>query len=144
MSQIPVIYSGVANEGGSLAPYPIHNVSAGPWQPAANAITESLSLCTGANTTILRNQYGLTTYRYQYAGNWTNQDPLPWMGAFHSSDLSVRLTFSQSTRLSLTAFCDRCSLACEMLAKCAVDSSCRRTRKSSLGIQELKLKLNAG
>ena len=84
-----MIYSSVANEGGSLAPYPVNNVLGGPNQTVANGITESLSLCTGANTTMLRNQYGLTTYRYQYAGNWTNQDPLPWMGAFHSSDLSV-------------------------------------------------------
>lgn len=36
---------------------------------------------------MLRHAAGLTTYRYQYAGNWSNQDPLPWMGAFHSSDL---------------------------------------------------------
>jgi len=85
VTKVPVIYSSVANEGGSLAPYNIN----GPNQTVANGITESLSLCTGANTTILRNQYGLTTYRYQYAGNWTNQDPLPWMGAFHSSDLSM-------------------------------------------------------
>jgi carboxylesterase type B len=44
-------------------------------------------MCGAANSSILRNSIGLRTYRYQYAGNWTNQDPLPWMGAFHSSDL---------------------------------------------------------
>jgi hypothetical protein len=86
-----MIYSDVANEGGSLSPYPVDNVQAGPNQTEANEITLSLGVCTGANATILRNQYGLTTYRYQYAGNWTNQDPLPWMGAFHSSDLSVSI-----------------------------------------------------
>jgi acetylcholinesterase len=95
VTKVPMIYSSVANEGGSLSPYPVNNVLGGPNQTVANGITESLSLCTGANTTILRNQYGLTTYRYQYAGNWTNQDPLPWMGAFHSSDLAVSTTSGQ-------------------------------------------------
>ncbi|EMC94807.1 hypothetical protein BAUCODRAFT_141074 [Baudoinia panamericana UAMH 10762] len=90
VTKVPIIYSSVANEGGSLAPYPASDPLAGVNQTVANGITESLSLCTGANTTILRNQYGLPpTYRYQYAGNWTNQDPLPWMGAFHSSDLPM-------------------------------------------------------
>lgn len=27
---------------------------------------------------------GLTTYRYEYAGNFSNVSPLSWMGAYHS------------------------------------------------------------
>ncbi|KAK5109786.1 hypothetical protein LTR62_006519 [Meristemomyces frigidus] len=87
VSKIPIIYSGVANEGGSLQPYPVHDPYNGTNQSLANSITESLSLCTGATSTSLRHSIGLPTFRYQYAGNWSNQDPLPWMGAFHSSDL---------------------------------------------------------
>jgi acetylcholinesterase len=86
VSHVPMIYSSVANEGGSLAPYPVKDPKAGVNQTAANAITEGV-ICGAANSSILRNSIGLTTYRYQYAGNWSNQDPLPWMGAFHSSDL---------------------------------------------------------
>ncbi|KAK6432377.1 hypothetical protein LTR95_011455 [Oleoguttula sp. CCFEE 5521] len=29
------------------------------------------------------------TYRYQYAGNFSNVSPLPWMGAYHSSELPL-------------------------------------------------------
>ena len=86
VTKAPMIYSSVANEGGSLSPYPIHHVERGPNQADANLITEEV-LCGAANSSILRATQGLVTYRYQYAGNWTNQDPLPWMGAYHSSDL---------------------------------------------------------
>lgn len=36
-----------------------------------------------------RNLAGLTTYRYQYAGNFSNISPLPWFGAYHSSELPM-------------------------------------------------------
>ncbi|KAK3659334.1 hypothetical protein LTR56_001223 [Elasticomyces elasticus] len=85
VTKAPMIYSTVANEGGSLAPFPA-DPSAGQNQTAANAVTIN-TLCGAAKSSILRNSIDLPTYRYQYAGNWTNQDPLPWMGAFHSSDL---------------------------------------------------------
>jgi len=87
VSRAPAIYSGVANEGGSLSPYPVENPLGGINQTAANQRTLSLSVCPDANTNRLRDTINLPTYRYQYAGNWSNQDPLPWMGAFHSSDL---------------------------------------------------------
>lgn len=86
VSKVPMIYSSVANEGGSLQPYPIHNPYNGTNQSLANTITEGV-LCGASNSTILRHSIGLPTFRYQFAGNWSNQDPLPWMGAFHSSDL---------------------------------------------------------
>ena len=86
VTKAPMIYSSVANEGGSLAPYPLHHLQQGPNQTVANAITEGV-ICGAANSSILRAGIDLVTYRYQYAGNWTNQDPLPWMGAYHSSDL---------------------------------------------------------
>lgn len=86
VTKAPMIYSSVANEGGSLSPYPLHPLKRGPNQTEANLITEEV-LCGAANSSILRAGIDLVTYRYQYAGNWTNQDPLPWMGAYHSSDL---------------------------------------------------------
>ena len=87
VSRVPMIYSSAANEGASLVPYPIDDPYAGPNQTQVNALTTEGFLCGAANTSILRDTLDLTTYRYQYAGNWTNQDPFPWMGAFHSSDL---------------------------------------------------------
>jgi hypothetical protein len=86
VTKAPMIYSSVANEGGSLAPYPLGHLQRGPNQTVANMITEEV-ICGAANSSILRAGIDLVTYRYQYAGNWTNQDPLPWMGAYHSSDL---------------------------------------------------------
>lgn len=32
---------------------------------------------------------GLATYRYQYAGNFSNVSPLPWFGAYHSAELPL-------------------------------------------------------
>jgi hypothetical protein len=84
VTKAPMIYSSVANEGGSLAPFP------GPTKPqnqtAANLITERV-LCGAAESSVWRHSIGLPTYRYQYAGNWSNQDPLPWMGAVSSSSI---------------------------------------------------------
>ena len=67
-----MIYGSTANEGGAFQPYPVDNPQGGVNQSAANLATESI-LCGAADTSILRNSIGLTTYRYQYAGNWTNQ-----------------------------------------------------------------------
>jgi hypothetical protein len=80
VTKAPMIYSSVANEGGSLVAFPASNPSKGVNQTAANMVTEGV-ICGAAKSSILRTQAGLKTYRYQYAGNWSNQDPLPWMGA---------------------------------------------------------------
>ena len=86
VSKLPMIYSSAANEGASLVEYPVDNLEQGPNQTEVNMSTERF-LCGAANSSILRDTIGLTTYRYQYAGNWTNQDPFNWTGAYHSSDL---------------------------------------------------------
>jgi carboxylesterase type B len=36
-----------------------------------------------------RNRGNLPTYRYRYAGNFSNVSPLPWFGAYHSSELPL-------------------------------------------------------
>ncbi|KAJ5453820.1 uncharacterized protein N7458_004776 [Penicillium daleae] len=43
--------------------------------------------CLAASDTALRFSHGLDTYRYFWAGNFTNISPAPWLGAFHYSDL---------------------------------------------------------
>lgn len=42
-------------------------------------------------TTISSDRYAVnaTTYRYYYAGNFTNISPRPWEGAYHSSELPL-------------------------------------------------------
>ncbi|KAJ5666820.1 hypothetical protein N7462_011229 [Penicillium macrosclerotiorum] len=43
--------------------------------------------CLAASNSALRASLGLDTYRYLWAGNFTNISPVPWLGAFHWSDL---------------------------------------------------------
>ncbi|KAH8657942.1 Alpha/Beta hydrolase protein [Xylariales sp. PMI_506] len=43
--------------------------------------------CTNYEDTVLRQSLGLDTYRYFWAGNFSNISPVPWLGAFHWSDL---------------------------------------------------------
>jgi carboxylesterase type B len=81
VTRAPMIYSSAANEGGSLSPFPADDPQRGVNQTAANAITTGI-LCGAAKSAALRHSIGLPTYRYQYAGNWTNQDPLPCESMF--------------------------------------------------------------
>jgi carboxylesterase type B len=53
----------------------------------STAETQRQWLCKGVEEAMLRNKYGLDTYRYLWAGNFSNISPEPWLGAFHWSDL---------------------------------------------------------
>ncbi|KAJ5925762.1 hypothetical protein N7454_007272 [Penicillium verhagenii] len=44
-------------------------------------------ICTAYEDSILRAYLGLETYRYLWAGNFSNISPVPYLGAFHWSDL---------------------------------------------------------
>lgn len=37
----------------------------------------------------IRESLNLTTYRFEYSGNFSNLSPLPFMGAYHSSELPM-------------------------------------------------------
>ncbi|KAJ6113798.1 Alpha/Beta hydrolase protein [Penicillium sp. IBT 18751x] len=87
ISPRPAIFSDAANNDANLVTWPSSNVSAGPYQPAVNAGTLQDWVCPTANTSLIRAAANLTTYRYQYAGQWANQNPYKWLGAYHSSDL---------------------------------------------------------
>ncbi|PYI04623.1 carboxylesterase [Aspergillus sclerotiicarbonarius CBS 121057] len=89
IANTPAIMSNCANEAAALYTYPSTNATAGPWQPGVNAATLKDWLCVTANTSIVRCNAGRKTYRYQYAGNFTNVSPFHWMGAYHSSDLTM-------------------------------------------------------
>lgn len=53
----------------------------------ATAIFEASSVCAAFQDAVQRKSVGLETYRYQYAGNFSNISPVPWLGAFHWTDL---------------------------------------------------------
>ncbi|KAE8329705.1 alpha/beta-hydrolase [Aspergillus sergii] len=44
-------------------------------------------VCTAYEDSVLRSSLGLDTYRYEWAGNFSNISPVPYLGAFHWSDL---------------------------------------------------------
>lgn len=49
--------------------------------------TEDEWICTAYQDSILRASLGLDTYRYMWAGNFSNISPVSYLGAFHWSDL---------------------------------------------------------
>jgi Carboxylesterase family len=88
-SKVPAIVSNAADEGAGLTMYPANNRSAGPWQVAAGLTTTSRFICPAHNTSELRVKSDSVTYRYQYAGNFSNISPRGWMDAYHDSDLPM-------------------------------------------------------
>ncbi len=84
---IPALVSTTSNEHATLYRYPLTNVTDGPYQPNVDAGTVGVFVCLASNTTVSRGKRGLTTYRYEYAGNFSSVTPLGWMGAYHASDI---------------------------------------------------------
>jgi carboxylesterase type B len=85
VSQRPAIFSNCQDEGNSLVTYHHSGID----EKAARELTLNAFLCPSTETSKLRTQAGLTTYRYEYAGNFSNVSPLPWMGPYHASDLPM-------------------------------------------------------
>ena len=85
VSQRPAIFSTCREEGNSLVPYHHSGIN----ETAARELTLTSFLCPAVQTSKWRTQAGLTTYRYQYAGDFDNVSPLPWMGPYHASDLPM-------------------------------------------------------
>jgi acetylcholinesterase len=84
----PVILSNTANEYSSLAPYPVNNLTAGP-NPQAVLKGTLNTVCGISNSSLYRNELDISVYRYVYGGNFSNINPLWWMGAYHASDLAM-------------------------------------------------------
>lgn len=73
-----------ANEGAGFVSVTLD----GPGEKALAAATQFIS-CPVEEEVKNRILGDLPTYRYQYAGNFTNLSPLPWFGAYHSSELPL-------------------------------------------------------
>ncbi|EMC99033.1 hypothetical protein BAUCODRAFT_388676 [Baudoinia panamericana UAMH 10762] len=87
LAQIPKMIGTTAREFSALLPYPVNNASAGPSNQLITALTQAW-VCTAYNTSVYRQQDLLTTYRYEYAANFTNlADGASWLGAYHYADL---------------------------------------------------------
>jgi acetylcholinesterase len=84
---LPAIIGTNTNEGVAFTPFTTS--LQGPNQTAANALTLRVLLCPADVTTSLRYEVGAKTYRYLYAGNFSNIAPRSWEGAYHSSELPL-------------------------------------------------------
>lgn len=89
--RLPALVSTTSNEQATLTRYPAGNVTEGPYQPRVDRETVDVFVCLASNTTRARERAGLgpLTYRYEYAGNFSSLTPLPWMGAYHASDVPM-------------------------------------------------------
>lgn len=75
----------VNNEGATLLDYD----PAGVNQTAAAAFTASFATCPGDAAAAAKASFGVPVWRTRYFGTWPNLNPLPWLEAFHSSDLPM-------------------------------------------------------
>ncbi|KAI8626238.1 carboxylesterase [Xylariaceae sp. FL1651] len=89
ISKIPALISDTSNEQSSLIAYPVNNLSAGPNKTDVDMGTLSDFICPAYNASNVRADNNLTTYRYQYVGNYSNLTPYPWMGAYHGADIPM-------------------------------------------------------
>ncbi|KAH8163375.1 hypothetical protein CIB48_g4872 [Xylaria polymorpha] len=89
ISRIPALVSVTSNEQSSLVEYPVNNLIGGPNKTAVDKGTLSDFICPAYNTSNVRAENNLTTYRYQYVGNYSNITPYSWMGAYHGADLPM-------------------------------------------------------
>lgn len=97
----PAISGTAANEGAPFLPY---NRTYGPNMTLTNYTTLSLFLCPTVKTTQNRWAAGTTTFRYLYAGNFSNISPLWWEGPYHSSELPLIFGTSGIARGASTPF----------------------------------------
>ncbi|KAJ7116641.1 Alpha/Beta hydrolase protein [Mycena epipterygia] len=90
IARAPAIISTTANEMSSLVPYPVQNLTAGPYQPAVTA-KDIAAVCGILNSTAYRNRMGagVPVFRFQYAGTFPNLNHFKWLGAYHASDLPI-------------------------------------------------------
>ncbi|XP_014558154.1 hypothetical protein COCVIDRAFT_14667 [Bipolaris victoriae FI3] len=85
-SRKPAIIGTTSDEGTAFGTY---NKTYGPVKAQADFATGQFFLCPAAQTTDDRFTANTTTFRYLYAGNFSNISPQFWQGAYHSSDVPM-------------------------------------------------------
>jgi acetylcholinesterase len=92
IARVPIIISNVANEFSSLMPWPVDNLTAGPYQPTVTAYDVAGFVCPTFNSTVYRNRMGpddVPVFRFQHAGTFPNLNKYKWLGAYHASDIPI-------------------------------------------------------
>ncbi|KAK9343385.1 Alpha/Beta hydrolase protein [Lipomyces starkeyi] len=103
-STAPAIFGSNELDGVSLVSLPADPYTMGPNMTAAEDTLLDIIFCPDMTTADLRTKAGRTTFRYQYQGNFTNNSPLFWMGAYHSSELPMIFGTSGDFRGPATEF----------------------------------------
>ncbi|KAH9807844.1 carboxylesterase [Teratosphaeria destructans] len=85
VAKVPAIFGSNANEGAGFVSY----TPDGPGAATLYNITQSVIACPTGQEVKNRELAGLTTYRYRYSGVFNNTSPVPWFGAYHSSELPL-------------------------------------------------------
>ncbi|KAJ6448600.1 Alpha/Beta hydrolase protein [Mycena vitilis] len=89
IARVPTLISNTANEFSTLVPWPLDNVTAGPYQPTVTARDIASGVCPSYNSTVYRNRIGVPVFRFQHAGVFPNLNYYDWLGAYHASDLPI-------------------------------------------------------
>ncbi|OJD30335.1 chlorogenic acid esterase precursor [Diplodia corticola] len=84
VSGLPAVIGFNRNEGAFLADY---DAVAGPDAATVASLGYEYFYCPATKTSLERDDAGLATHRYYYAGNFSNVSPLWFDGAYHSSEL---------------------------------------------------------
>ncbi|KAL1890341.1 hypothetical protein Sste5346_008343 [Sporothrix stenoceras] len=82
VADVPLINGNNDNEGAGFSPS--SGQTQATWEAGLNNI-----ICPVSTEIALRTKYQLPTYRYYYAGNFSNISPQPWIGASHSAELPL-------------------------------------------------------
>ena len=99
IAALPMILGSNANEGTEFGAF---NESGMSLQQYRNGF--AIIGCPVSGETHRRADAGLVTYRYEYAGNFSNVSPLPWIGATHSAELPLLFGTHYEYRGNSTAF----------------------------------------
>ena len=85
VAKIPMITGHTTNEAAAFGSFTLNQTG-----PPADTPTIGAAIACGVEWEYeARVKYGLPTYRYLFAGNFSNITPRWWLGAMHSSDLPI-------------------------------------------------------
>ena len=85
-ARVPVLVGSNDNEWATLAPY---TPGMPPNETYLQTVTQQRFACPAARAAEARRQWNIPAWRYEYYGEFANTMPLPWLHAYHSSQLPM-------------------------------------------------------
>jgi carboxylesterase type B len=86
VAKIPVVIGNTENEYASLySPF----TEQGPTKEELDPLSNAVFACPAAVAANFRSAFGVPTWRYRYFGVFPNLNPLPWLGAYHASEIPI-------------------------------------------------------